>query len=469
MLGFDIPGDSAESVGWSEISWASRGHGIPAAKELFVPESKSSVIPGKEPDASGSRAVAAPGAGRAGKIFRILCIITAIANMGGNALLLVAHGPIFRWLGLPIPDDLYTFTSVLGFSFTSGVVALMIVLMPAQAVPLLVVGIVGKGLFAITTLVFHTRVGLQWPWLVFGAFDATMVCVFFLYLIHLCRPELLALNQGAIVPGSIRPRTRKALLLYYSLSGNARLALERVQAGLESKGYTCTPVQIRPVERALFQFPFRSLWSFGRILVRAVLRRRAAIEPLDQQLAEDHDHDLIVVAAQTWMVGVAAPVEELFLDPRTRGIFRHRDVAIVNVSRGLWRRSQAMLASHVQAVGGHLVAASAHTNPGREPFRTLSLFVFLLFGGKVPGWVPRFLRGPQRLSDSAQARLVRMGEELATRPQVVLSADDMARIALFDAQHAELPRRVTEDTWDAVVPPVVQAVAARGSVPEVIA
>jgi hypothetical protein len=121
-----------------------------------VHESMSSMVAGNEPGAT-ARAVAAPAGTRLGTVFRALCILTAIANMGGNALLLVAHEPVFRWLGLPVPDDLYTFSSVLGFSFTSGVVALMIALRPAHAVSLLVVAIVGKALFAFTTLAFHVR------------------------------------------------------------------------------------------------------------------------------------------------------------------------------------------------------------------------------------------------------------------------------------------------------------------------
>jgi hypothetical protein len=414
-----------------------------------------SIVAWNEPNAA-ARALASPGSTRVGAVFRFLCIVAAIGNMGGNALLLVAHEPIFRWLGLPVPDDLYTFTSVLGFSFTSGVVALMIVLRPAQAAPLLVVAIVGKALFALTTLAFHVRVGLEWPWLVFAAWDAVFVGVFWFYMIYLSRPELLVLNQGAIVSGSTRPRTRKALLLYYSLSGNARGASERVRAGLLAKGYQCDTVSVQPVERELFQLPFRSLWSFGRILVRAVLRRRAAIEPID--ISPDHDYDLIVVAAQTWMVGCAAPVEELFLDARTRRIFQDRDVAIVNVCRGLWRRAQAMLASHVQDAGGHLIAASPHTNPGAEPFRTLSLFVFLLFGGKVPGWVPPLLRLPSQLSADARAELERMGERLAMRPKALLSAEIIARLSALDQYLAEIPRRITEDSWETVVPPSIEPI-----------
>jgi hypothetical protein len=154
------------------------------------------------------------------------------------------------------------------------------------------------------------------------------------------------------------------------------------------------------------------------------------------------------------MVGVAAPVEELFLDARTRRIFQDRDVAIVNVCRGLWRRPQAMLASHVQQAGGHPIAASPHENPGIEPFRTLSLFVFLFFGGHVPGWVPSWLRLPSQLAPGALQQLEDLGARLATRPKPMLSAEVLARLLALDQQLAHMPRRITEDSWETVVPAV---------------
>lgn len=377
--------------------------------------SSESQARGASPLAAGAAPGAVTGAPGAGAILRALCFVAAAVNMGGNLALFFTYEPVFTWLGVPLPADPYTFACVLGFSFTAGALALAIALRPTHAVPFLAVAAAGKGLFAVITLGFHLEVGLSWPWLVFGAFDAVFAAVFWLYLIHLCRPELLALNRGAIVAGSPRPRTGKALLLCYSLSGNADGATERVRAGLAARGYACTQVSIQPVERDLFRFPFGSLWQFVRIAARAVLRRPAAIEPIG--VPADHDHDLIVVSGPTWMVGPAAPVEALFLDPEIRPIFAGRDVALISVCRGLWRRSQATLASHVQAAGGHLVGASAHSNPGREPARTLSLFLFLIFGKqRSPGWLPGWFFQAQTLDPAALARLERFGQDLATRP-----------------------------------------------------
>ena len=337
--------------------------------------------------------------------------------MGGNAALLLWSELIFELLRVPVPADPYLLASVAGLSFTSGLVALLIFLTPAHATSLLVVGIAGKGLFALVTLGFHAGEGVSWPWLVFAGWDAVYVAIFWLYLIRLLRPTLMRLNTGDVLAGGNRPRTKRALLLYYSLSGNGRLVRDKVEEGLKAQGYTCEDEKIRPVETALYRFPFGSLWQFGRIMVRAMLRRPIAIEPLRVQ--PDHDYDLIVCICQTWMLGMASPVEAVFLDPKNHGVFEGRDVAMVNICRGLWRRSQAMLADRIVTAGGHVVGASAHTNPGWEPARTLSLFIFLGFGERGrPRWLNGWFLQPQYLSEKSLATLRDFGEDLARRPRL---------------------------------------------------
>ncbi len=332
------------------------------------------------------------------------------------------------------------FACVLGFSFAAGALALAIVLAPKHAAPLLVVGIVGKGMFATLTLLFHASDGVSWPWLVFAGWDGVMVAVYFLYLIYEVQPKLRRLNTGEILPrlprlparpGQRQPRTgrdggrsgKRALLLVYSLTGNSKRAMNEVCQGLEEAGYQCTVGEVRPKDETLFRFPFRSITQFLRIVVGAMLRRPCAIH-VPQLLSHGHGYDsgagdggqdgydLVVCSAQTWMLGVAAPVQALFENAETRRYFRGNDVAIVNVCRGLWRRPQVMLADMIADAGGRLVAAHAETNAGREPWRTLALFVYLATGGRFRLVGQR----QQTLSQASLERLRQFGMQLGQRP-----------------------------------------------------
>ena len=102
------------------------------------------------------------------KIFRTLCLLTAVANGGGNVLILLFYRPIFALLGVALPRDLFSFTFVSGFSFTMGVLAFIIFMRPEKSLDLLVVGIIGKGLYSLFTFYFFYEEGLHWFDVLFG-------------------------------------------------------------------------------------------------------------------------------------------------------------------------------------------------------------------------------------------------------------------------------------------------------------
>jgi hypothetical protein len=278
-----------------------------------------------------------------------------------------------------------------------------------------VVGIVGKAIYAFFSFYFYYHGQLHPFYMIFGWWDAVFTIIFFLFLIRLVSPELSVLNQGEILEGVDRPRTHKALLIYFSMTGNGSRAMKRVREGLESRGYTVDE-RICHSNEKLFHFPFR-LMEFIRIMLRAIFRVPTTIKPLD--IPDNHPYDLIVVETQTWFVGMSAPVEAVFQDAKNRGIFAGRDVAAVNVCRGLWQRPQAQLVHWLESVGGHVVGARAYENPGHEPVRCFSLFFFL--GSGAPG-KPAFLKGiltPQHITPEAERELVSFGQALAERKKAV--------------------------------------------------
>ena len=346
-------------------------------------------------------------------VLRYLTLLTAVANAGGNVAILLFYRPIFALLGVPLPKDLFSFVFVSCFSFTVGVLAYLIFRNPQKSQNLLVVGCLGKAAYSAATAYFFYEQELHWFYRVFGVWDGVFAAVFLLFLIQLASADITRLNEGEVLPGLPRPATRRALMLYHSLTGNGKGAMDRVSAGLASQGYSVDQKALVPNE-ALFHFPF-SFLEFLRIMLRAIFRRPTTIVPLD--IGADHSYDLIVVTCQTWFLGMGAPTQALFQDPRHRVIFAGRDCASVTVCRGLWRRTQAMAVRGLEQSGGKVVGARAFANPGPEPARTFSLFIFLGLGkaGK-PAWLGRFLQ-PQLISEHALAELHEFGERLAQRPR----------------------------------------------------
>jgi hypothetical protein len=373
-----------------------------------------------------------------------MCLIAAMANLGGNVFILLFYRPVFAWLNVPLPQDIFSFTFVCGFSFTAGVLALMVYRDPDGNKNLLPVGFIGKGIYAFLTFYFYYEAGLHWFYRVFGVFDGVIALVYMLFWLHLSAPDLARLSSGKIGAGLPRARTKRALLLGFSLTGNGSKALNKVKAGLAANGYGVDEKLVVSNE-SLFHFPF-SFGVFLRIMFRAILRRPTTIRPLG--IPADHDYDLIVVASQTWFVGVSAPAEAIFQDPANRVIFSGRDVAAVNVCRGLARRSQAQLVRHIERCGGNVVGARTFGNPGREPMRTFSLFFFLGYGkpGR-PKALARWLT-PQWLDDGALSNLEQFGAALANRPVASFSDTHVEQlgeapanrpVVSFSDRHVEQP------------------------------
>jgi len=348
-------------------------------------------------------------------VYRWLCLLTAAANVMGNILLLLFYRPLFGWLGVPMPQDLASFAFVAGFSFTVGILALLVFLDPEKNASLLIVGIVGKGIYALFTFYFYVFGGLHWFYLVFGIWDAIYTVVFFLFLIQLLSPDLTRLNSGDIFAGLDRPRTNRALFFIFSLTNTGRSGMSHIQTGLERKGYQVDVVNLQAVE-PFFRFPM-SLRDFFRIVVRSIFRIPAHI--LTPQIPAGRDYDLILIESQTWLVGMSAPVEALFQRTDTRAIFRDCDVAILNVARGAWRRSQAMVVRWLEGCGANLVGARAFTHIGWEPSRLFSLWFYLIYrkAGR-PKWLDGFVQKRYGISDSAYAQLEQFGEDLAGRKRV---------------------------------------------------
>jgi hypothetical protein len=344
----------------------------------------------------------------AGTVLRYLCLLTAVANMGGNIALVLFQGPLFERLGIPHPTDTRGFLLESTLSFLMGVVALLIFLNPQRAIGLIKIGIFGKGAYAVLTYYFYAFHGLHPFYLLFAAWDATFVAIFFLYWIHLESPDLPPL-QTRVQAGAARERTNRALILALSLTGNGRKAIEHLEAGLREQGYQVDQILIQPAE-PIFRFPMRFA-DFARIVIRALIRYPAFIHPLRIPRA---DYDLVVVESPTWLLGMAAPVEAVFRDPVNRWLFEGRDAAALVVCRGAHRRTRAMMVRWLQALGANVVAACGYSHQGREPRRLFSLWFYLIF--RRAGFPPLLAEPKYGLSDETLAEIRRLGRQLAIRP-----------------------------------------------------
>jgi hypothetical protein len=360
-------------------------------------------------------------------VFRYACLVTAVANLGANVFLVLFYEPVFKALGVPPPADPFLFTIHSALSFTMGFVALLAYLRPDRAIGPLIIGIIGKGLYVVITYSFFALGRVHPVFLVFVAWDALFVLVFFLYWIKLAAPDLLEL-QLEVLDGIARPApTRRALLIGFSLTRNGSKALESLKAGMERQGYGVEIAYVVPQEQ-IFTWPL-SFTAFVRICARAFTRAPAKIAPL--QVKDRVDWDLVVVESPTWLLGMAAPVESLFFDPANRELFRGRDAAVLVTSRAAYQRTLGMLVRHLERAGANVVAARGYAHAGREPRRLISLWLYLIF--RREGFPPLIAEPHYGLSAESLREIQNLGVDLADRsrgrPHWTLLLDEPAPAA----------------------------------------
>lgn len=345
-------------------------------------------------------------------VLRKLCLLTAVVNMTGNVIIVFFHRPIYAWLSIPLPVDMYHFLLESLLSFTIGVAALLIFLHPDRAIDLLKICILGKGAYAIVTFTFFAVDQLHWFPLIYAAWDAAFVVILFLYWIQLESLDLLQLEHQ-VMAGLKRPSTHRALVISFSLTGNGRKAVQRLTEGLCAAGYDVDELSPTPYDKT-YRFPM-SFFEFVRIILRAFVRAPTRIQPIETP----HDnYDLVIVESPTWLLGMAAPVEAVFQDPSNRWLFSGRDVAALVVCRGAFQRTRAMIVRHLERCGANVVAARSWTHQGREPRRLMSLWFYLIF--RRAAWPPLLAEPRYGLSEESLREIEVYGRSLAQRTRTRL-------------------------------------------------
>jgi hypothetical protein len=128
-------------------------------------------------------------------------------------------------------------------------------------------------------------------------------------------------------------RRPRALVLYYSQSGEVRQVAEAFTAPLGPVLHTEWR-ELRP--RTPYPSPWRSLRRFFDVMPETVLGLPPEIEPLE--LSAEDRFDLVVLAYQVWYLAPSLPVQALFQSPAA-AVLHGTPVITLSVSRNMWQRA----------------------------------------------------------------------------------------------------------------------------------
>jgi hypothetical protein len=200
--------------------------------------------------------------------------------------------------------------------------------------------------------------------------------------------------------------SRRALVLWYSQTGQLRRAAESLVAPLEEAGFEIVWEELRPVHPYPFPWPPRAFLAVFPDAVRGVPAR---LEP--PSVSADEEFDLVVLAYQVWFLAPSTPVVGLF-ESELREVLRGRPVVTLVVCRNMWYSAAARMRGLIDAAGGDHVGHVSVTDSGPTWATFVSTPRWLITGRR-----DRFLRvfPPAGVSDETIASLGRFGRRLARR------------------------------------------------------
>ncbi len=193
-------------------------------------------------------------------------------------------------------------------------------------------------------------------------------------------------------------KTRRALLLYYSFSGQTTGLLNNLSIGLKQEGVEVNFVKLRPI--APLRFPIGSIFATFRMMLATFLRFRITIQEPEACIWEDYD--LIILAGPTWSYNPSGPILDL-IDRFGPRLFKGKTVLPLISCRGYWRLHWYGLKKLLAKHGANIPNRIVFSHPAPEPWRTLG--VFLKIAGKAPERSKLIGRYYQRYGHSRQQLL----------------------------------------------------------------
>lgn len=209
---------------------------------------------------------------------------------------------------------------------------------------------------------------------------------------------------------------KKALLIYYTFTGEAGRVVERATAELRSGGYE---VESARVDFADAELRLRRPLSPAAIkrwtkAAAAGTRFPVAVEPTT---ALRQTYDLICLVSNTWQHHPCVPIRSLLASPNMQATLKGKPFGVFVVCRRSFKKNLEIVRREAEQCGGHFVGGEHFRHSGSDIgslIRTVSYLmssgdkVARLFGFRLP--LPRY-----GLSDSAIQRVAEFTRLISMR------------------------------------------------------
>jgi protein-tyrosine phosphatase len=172
----------------------------------------------------------------------------------------------------------------------------------------------------------------------------------------------------------------KALLIYYSFTGQAAIAAERAAQVCRQAGWEPTLCRV--------DFADQSIRLRRPLAPRDVKHWTAAaadgqILPVayDPSSALQSDYDLVLVFSNTWQSCPSVPIRSFLAGAEARRLLAAKPFAVLVICRRLWKKNVAIVQALGEAAGGRFIAGEGFAHPGSQIGSLVQTVSYLMRGG----------------------------------------------------------------------------------------
>lgn len=171
---------------------------------------------------------------------------------------------------------------------------------------------------------------------------------------------------------------KKVLVVYYSQTGQAKLAMDSVLKPFEeSKNYQVDYLLIKP--KKSFPYPW-SYTQFFDVFPETVQGVACELEPLSVNTSINYD--LIVIAYQPWFLSICVPINSFLQTPEAKVLMSGKPVVTLINCRNMWLGAQEKMKKRLLDLNANLVGNITFVDRSSNLVSLITVLAFVLKGTK---------------------------------------------------------------------------------------
>jgi hypothetical protein len=182
----------------------------------------------------------------------------------------------------------------------------------------------------------------------------------------------------------------KALVVYYSLTGQAVVAADLAANALRDSGYQTTLCRVDfadPASRPKRPFSLRDVKRWSDLAAAGQLFP-IVLEPAD---AVGQRYDLVILFSNTWQHHPCPPIRSLLRLPAMKQTLKDTPFAVYVVSRLLWEKNAQIVRTDAEASGGRWIGTQHFHHHGGPIGSLLTTVLYMMRADDTVPWpLPRF-------------------------------------------------------------------------------